>query len=370
MKSTVYFATARVNNEKKNLVKQTANLFDRVGGEKIIKKEDLVGIKLSFSEVGNTSFLRPVYIRPIVDKVKRCGAKPFLTDTNTLYAGGRSNSVDHINTAIANGFSHDVAGVPVIIADGLRGKGFSTVEINLKNFSEARIGSEIFNADAIISAAHIHGHECTGMAGTFKNIGMGLASRAGKQAIHCQDEAPQVNPSKCIGCGECIEWCPVKAISLKDKKAFVNARLCIRCGECTATCRHKAIAIIWHDASGNIQERIVEYAYAVLKNKKDKAIFYNFLLDISPGCLCMRHSDAPIVPDIGILASTDPVALEEASLNLVNQQRGIKDSKLTKNFAKGEDKFRDMYPKLDSKRTMKYAEEIGLGTRSYKLIRI
>jgi len=370
MKSIVYFASARVSSPEKNLIQQTANLFDKVGGQKIIKKEDLVGIKLSFSEVGNTSFLRPIYIRQIVDKVKECEARPFLTDSNTLYIGGRSNAVDHINTAIKNGFSYDVVGAPVIIADGLRGKDFVNIEINLRNFRDAKIGAGICYADAIISASHIHGHSATGLAGTFKNIGMGLADRAGKQAIHSQDEAPKVDKAKCIGCGECIEWCPVKAISLKEKKAYVNSPTCIRCGECTVTCRHKAIAIIFQDGSGNIQERIVEYAYAVLKNKKDKAIFYTFLLDICPGCLCMRHSDTPIVPDVGILASTDPVALEQASYDLVNQQPGIKDSKIKKNFAPGEDKFRDIYPDVDSKRVMKYAEEIGMGSRSYRLVKV
>lgn len=357
MKSTVYFAGARVNNAEKSLVKQTASLFDRVGGERIIDKEDLVGIKLSFSEFGNTSFLRPVFVSQLVDKVRKCGAKPFLTDCNTLYTGGRSNSVDHINTAIKNGFSYDVVGAPIIIADGLRGKNFIKVDINLKNFSEAKIGSEIFHADAIISASHIHGHGCTGMAGTFKNIGMGLASRSGKQAIHCQDEAPRVDKAKCIGCGGCVKWCPVKAIILKGKKAVVDERRCIRCGECTATCRHKAIAIRWLDTSGNVQERIVEYAYAVLKNKRKKAIFYNFLLDICPGCLCMRHSDIPIVPDIGILTSTDPVALDQASFDLINQQQGIRGSRLKKNFSSGKDKFRDIYPSIDSERIMKYAEK-------------
>lgn len=370
MKSIVYFASAHVEKPEKSLVVQTSNLFERVGGKRIIKKDDLVAIKLSFSELGNISFLRPIFIRQIVDKVKECGAKPFLTDSNTLYTGGRSNSVDHINTAIRNGFSYEVVGAPIIIADGLRGKGFVNIEINLKNFRVAKIGSEILHADDIVVASHIHGHGSTGMAGTFKNIGMGFASRSGKQAMHCQDEAPKVSKKSCVGCGECTVWCPVKAIRLKDRKASIDARICIRCGECTATCRHRAIAIRWHDASGNIQERIVEYAYAVLKDKMDKVIFYNFLIDICPGCLCMRHSDIPIVSDIGVLASLDPVALEQATFDLINRQQGIKSSRLKKNLARGRDKFRDIYPEVDSRRMMKYAEEIGLGRRSYKLIRI
>jgi len=367
MPSTVYFASADVSRTRKDLVSQVGNLFDAAGGADIVSGGDLVAVKLSFSEVGNTAYLRPQLVRPVVRKVKDSGGKPFLTDANTLYVGGRSNSVDHVETAIRNGFSYAVVEAPVIIADGLRGKSYVEVRIDQKNCKTARIGAEVHHADALISLAHVHCHGGTGLAATFKNIGMGLGSRSGKQAMHSQREAPSVDEAKCVGDAECIRYCPVNAIRLERGKAKIDGDTCIRCGECTVTCPHGAIAIRWGDEPGLLQERIVEYTLAILKNKKDKCLFYAFLLDVVPDCLCNARSDRPFIPNVGILASRDPVALEQATFDTVNAQQGIEASRLSSAHKQGADKLRALYPDIDSELTMEYAEQVGLGSREYRI---
>ena len=367
MSSTVFFASAETSRTRKDLLTQVRNLFDAAGGDKIIAREDLVALKLSFSEVGNTAYIRPPLVREVVRKVREAGGKPFLTDAGTLYVGGRANAVDHLETAIRNGFTFAVVEAPIIIADGLRGKSFVEVKIDQKNCETARIGAEAYHANALISLAHVHGHGGTGLAATFKNIGMGFGSRAGKQEMHSQEEPPAVDTAKCVGCGECVRYCPANAIRVAEKKAKVDAATCIRCGECTVTCPHGAIAIRWGDEPGRLQERIVEYTFAVLKDKKKKCLFYAFLLDVTPGCLCTSASHRPFIPDVGILASRDPVALEQATFDMVNAQEGIKASTLPSGHREGANKYRALFPDQESELTMRYAEELGLGSRKYKI---
>ena len=360
MPSTVLFASAEVSRTRKSLVEQMGNLFDAAAGREIVGTGDLVAVKLSFSEVGNTAYVRPPLVREVVTKVKEHGGKPFLTDANTLYAGGRSNTVDHIETAVRNGFAYSVVDAPIIIADGLRGKSYVDVPIDQKNCKSARIGAEVYYADGLISLAHVHAHPATGLAATFKNIGMGLGSRAGKQAMHSQKDPPKVDRRKCVGDAECIRQCPVNAIKLVGGKAKINGKVCIRCGECTVTCPHGVIAIRWGDEPGLLQERIVEYALAILKNKRK-------MLDVTPDCLCWSMSDKPFIHDVGILASRDPVALEQATFDMVNAQEGLKDSRLPGGHKKGANKYAALVPEEDSEITMRYAEQLGLGRRNYRI---
>ena len=367
MPATVYFASAEVSRTRKDLLTQMGNLFDAAGGKRIISPGDLTAVKLSFSEVGNTAYLRPPFVRQVVRRVKEQGGKPFLTDANTLYSGGRSNAVDHIETAMLNGFTYAVVEAPVIIADGLRGKGAVAVKINQKHCKTARIGADVYHADAFISLAHVHGHGGTGLAATFKNIGMGLGSRAGKQEMHSQKEPPSVDAGKCTGDAVCVRDCPVKAIKLVRRKAVIDGDACIRCGECTVSCPHGAIAIRWGDDPGQMQERIAEYTLAVLKNKKRKCLFYAVLLDVTPGCLCTPLNERPFIPDVGLLASRDPVALEQATFDMVNAQQGLKESNLPRGHRKGCDKYKALYPQQDSEHLIRYAEKLGLGTRVHKI---
>jgi hypothetical protein len=366
MPSKVYFTDMRAKHGL-NLLDKLGKLYDAAGFQEFIKPKELVALKVHFGERGNTSYIRPQFLRKIVDKVKAAGGKPFLTDANTLYVGSRANAVDHLITAIENGFPYSVVNAPLIIADGLNGKDYRTVEVNLKHFKEVKIGSAICHADSFIAVSHFKGHEATGFGGTLKNVGMGSGCRSGKQQMH-SDLLPRIKDGKCLACGRCIKWCPGEAISVAEQ-AIIEYEKCIGCGECTVTCPHGAIGINWKTQQDVIQEKIVEYAYGVLKDKKDKAGFITFVMGVTPDCDCVSYSDAPIIGDVGILASRDPVALDQACIDLVNQQAGLKNSRLGEEN-QAEDKFGTLYPDVDWRVQLAYGEEIGLGTRDYELVKI
>lgn len=367
--SAVYFSDLR-SSMKKNLLAKLGELLDRAGLEEIVSSRDLVALKLHFGEKGNTAFIRPVFIRTIVDRVHALGAFPFLTDANTLYAGTRGNSVSHLKTATENGFAYSVVGAPLIIADGLRGAAYASIPVKQRHVETAYIGREIIDADGIISLAHFKGHELSGFGGTIKNVGMGCASRKGKLQQH-SDLSPKVKRKKCVGCGECVAHCSRKAISLTDeKKAVIDPLKCIGCGECILICPNGAIDIQWSKDIDVFQEKMAEYTLAALKNKRGKSLFVNFILQVSPACDCYGHSDAAIVSDIGIAASRDPVAIDQASADLVNQHLPAEGSCISGRVKTGEDKFRVLYPKVDWSIQLKHAERIGLGSRKYELITI
>ncbi|MBU0735392.1 MAG: DUF362 domain-containing protein [Proteobacteria bacterium] len=367
-KSKVYFSDLRTS-VKESLPAKMKRLMENAGLNGIIAKRNLVAIKLHFGEKGNTAFIRPLLIRPIVDLIKGLKASPFLTDANTLYAGTRGDSVAHLMTAIENGFAYSVVNAPLIIADGIRGASFSRVKIDQQNIKTAYIGKDIVDADALISVAHFKGHELSGFGGTIKNIGMGCAARKGKLDQH-SDLSPKVKKKKCVGCGDCVDHCAQRAISLREEKAGIDPEKCVGCGECILICSNGAIDVQWNADIQLFQKKMVEYTLAVLKGKEEKVFFLNFLTDISPACDCYGHSDAPIVHDIGIVASKDPVAIDQASVDLVNRQAGISGSCLTKCMGPGEDKFRGVYPKIDWTIQLDYAEQIGLGNRKYELVTI
>jgi uncharacterized protein len=366
--SKVYFTDLRTSFTKNLLFKETA-LLESIDLKGAIAPRGLIAIKLHFGEKGNLAFIRPNFIRRIVDYIKECGACPFLTDTNTLYSGSRGNSVSHLNTAIENGFAYAVVNAPVIIADGMRGGSYETVAINQTLIKNAFIAKEIYNSDALISVAHFKGHEVSGFGGTIKNLGMGCAARKGKLQQH-SDLLPKVKGRKCIGCGECASHCAQSAISIQDDRAVIDPEKCVGCGECIIICPNDAIDVQWGKDTALFQKKMVEYAYAALKGKEKTSAFLNFLLQISPGCDCTPFNDEPIVRDLGIMASRDPVAIDQASLDMVNRQTGLDGSCLKGNKEAGEDKFRGIYPWIDSTVQLEYAEEIGLGSRAYEMITI
>lgn len=368
MASNVFFIDFRASY-KENFVVKLKRLVDTAGLQERVKKKDLVAIKLHFGEWGNTAFIRPLYIRHIVDSVKAVGAVPFLTDANTLYAGSRGNAADHLKTAAENGFAYSVVQAPLVIADGLRGKSETPVPVNLKNCREVYIGSEIVEADALISVAHFKGHELTGFGGAIKNVGMGAASRRGKMAQH-SDVAPKVKQKKCIGCGECALHCAQEAIYFVEQKAQVDPDKCIGCGECILVCETGAVQIQWNQTIPVFLEYMVEYTCGALMNKRGKSLFINFINHVSPACDCPPYNDAPIVPDIGVAASTDPVALDQACVDLVNNAAALPHSCMKDKLGPGEDKFKGLYPKVDWPIQLDYAEKLGLGTRAYELVKI
>ncbi|MBS4536597.1 DUF362 domain-containing protein [Clostridium sp. D2Q-14] len=367
MKDNVYFINFRSDSERNNIHNKIKRLFEKSGMKNVLTEGDLTAIKVHFGEKGRHAYLHPTFVRQIVDKVKEYGANPFLTDTNTLYTGSRTNSVIHMNTAIENGFAYSVVNAPIIIADGVYSKNSIDVEINKKHCKTAKIAGDIYNSNSMIVLSHVKGHGMAGFGGTIKNLAMGCASASGKQIQH-SDAKPRVTEEKCISCGICIKNCPVNAIEMK-KKAFINHDICIGCGECTTVCPKRAIDVQWETDDNVFLEKMAEYAYGAVKDKKGKIGYINFIMNVTPLCDCVPWNDTPIVNDIGILASFDPVAIDKASIDLIDQALGNKNSKLSNDYEIGTDKFRSIH-NIDGKKILDYCEEIGLGNKKYELIEI
>ncbi|MDD4004010.1 MAG: DUF362 domain-containing protein [Elusimicrobiaceae bacterium] len=370
MKSKVYFADARSQGWRNSMPAKLEKLFDAADFSACIPAAGLVAVKMHFGELGGHLFVNPVFARAVVDKVKHCGGQPFLSDTNTLYSGSRKNAVVHARTASLHGFGPAVTDAPVVIADGLLGRDERLVEIGLKHFKQARVASAFVEADALVVLSHFKGHIMAGFGGSIKNLAMGCASVAGKREQHSTRQ--QVVPEKCAGCGLCAEACPEKAISVSGRKAFIARELCIGCGECMTVCPQGAIDLDWATDIGEFSERLTEYAYAAAKPfaQKGRAAYFNFLLNITPECDCVPWSDAPIVPDIGVLASKDPVALDQASFDLVRDSAGLQNTALHAGHACGQDKFKALAGNTMPEAPLAYGEKIGLGSRAYELIRL
>ncbi|MRS12306.1 MAG: DUF362 domain-containing protein [Actinobacteria bacterium] len=366
MSATVFFAPMR-SQMKRSMVARVGGLLQRAGLGDAIAEDDLVALKLHFGEQGNTGFVHPVYLREVVRRVRDAGGKPFLTDANTLYRGQRANAVDHLACAIHNGFSYATVDAPIVIADGLDGREAVDVPVAAgRHFESVRIGSAAVHADAMVVVTHVKGHEATGFGGALKNVGMGLGCRSAKQRMHA-DFRPEVAPEKCTACGRCVKWCPVSAIAIDpDRIAEVDYAVCYGCGECVAACPYGAIATQWKTDAAVLQEKVVEHAAGALAGKDGKVVCLSFLTAVSPDCDCWHFSDAPIVPDLGVLASTDIVAIEQAAYDMVTQAAGLAGSR-GEGMGAGSDKFTAITG-VDGTRAIAYAEEMGLGTSEYELV--
>ncbi len=362
MPAKVYFIKSGSKNIKDNNINKLKKIYDKSGFGKYFKKDDITAIKVHFGEKGNDTYVSPLYVRAIVDKLKQNDVKPFITDTNTLYKGSRANSVDHLITAIENGFAYSVVNAPLIIADGIKSRNVKEVHINKKHFKTVKIANEIYDADSMVVISHFKGHGMAGFGGAIKNLAMGCANNVGKMQQHTM--RPIVSSQGCIGCGICVDNCPVDAIQLIEKKAEISHEKCIGCGECLSYCPEKTITIDWKTDLTSFMERMSEYALGAVKSFKGKKIIYiNLVINVTPLCDCVPWSDLPIVNDIGILASKDPVALDKACYDLVKKAKG-RDGKTDY------DKFTNEHKNTKPLIQINYAETIGLGKKEYEIIEL
>lgn len=368
MSSTVYFTDFRCHPGT-NQEDKIKRLCKAAGMQNIDFDGKFVAIKMHFGELGNLAFLRPNYARYIADLVKEKGGKPFLTDCNTLYPGSRKNALEHLDCANLNGFNTVSTGCQIIIADGLRGTDETEVEINGEYIKSAKIGKAVMDADIFISLNHFKGHESTGFGGAIKNIGMGCGSRAGKMEQHNEGK-PVVDASLCRGCRRCSRECGSDAFTYVNNKAVINYDLCKGCGRCIGACGFDAIENPNWNTNEILDRKMAEYAYAVCK---DRPTFHISLIkDVSPFCDCHGENDAPILPDIGILCSFDPVALDQACADLCLKQTPLENSLLSdhlheEGFECHHDHFLDANPNSEWQAALDQAEKIGLGSRTYEL---
>lgn len=371
-KSKVYFTDFRTRVGV-SLTEKLQRLIKKAGITDIDMDGKFVAIKMHFGELGNLSYLRPNYAKAVADVVKECGGKPFLTDCNTLYPGSRKNALEHLDCANINGFNTITTGCQIIIGDGLRGTDDITVPVrNGEYCKEAYIGRAVMDADIFISLTHFKGHESTGFGGAIKNIGMGCGSRAGKMHQHNSGK-PIVHDDLCRGCHRCAKECGSDAITYENGKAVINQDICKGCGRCIGACAFDAIENQNWNANKILGRKMAEYSQAVCDGRPTFHI--SLVRDISPNCDCHGENDAPILPDVGIFASFDPVALDQACVDACLHATPMPNSQLSDNLADPHwhhhhDNFLDSNPNVRWKETLEHAEKIGLGTREYELIQM
>lgn len=369
--SKVYFADFRAKSFRENLQQKLTRLMKTAGMGDIDFDGKYTAIKLHFGEPGNLAFLRPNWAKTVVDFVKERGGKPFLTDCNTLYVGGRKNALDHLDSAYLNGFSPFSTGCHCIIADGLKGTDEALVPVSGGTYvKEAKIGRAIMDADVFISLTHFKGHEATGFGGTLKNIGMGSGSRAGKMEQHSAGK-PVVLQKKCIGCGSCTKICAHGAAVVgENRKATIDQDKCVGCGRCLGNCPVDAIIAANDESNDILNCKIAEYTKAVVNGRP--CFHISLVVDVSPNCDCHGENDAPVVQDVGMFASFDPIALDQACADAVNALPPLPNSALTdpKDACEEDDHFHHIHPDTNWEVALKHGEKLGLGTRNYQLIKI
>ena len=374
-KSKVYFSDFRTPAYGDGIPTKLKKLIKAAGIGSIEMDGRFVAIKMHFGELGNVSFLRPNFAKVVVDVVKELGGKPFLTDCNTMYPGFRKNALEHLYCAWENGFSPLSTGCPIIIADGL--KGTDDIEVPVQGgeyVKNAKIGRAIMDADIFISLTHFKGHELTGFGGAIKNIGMGCGSRAGKTEQHSSSK-PVIEAALCRGCRRCQRECANGGLEFdaQSRKMTINYANCVGCGRCLGACNFDAIQFSQENAPQLLNRRMTEYAKAVVDGRPQFHV--SLIVDVSPNCDCHSENDAPILPDIGMFASFDPVALDQACVDACMACEPLPNSQLSDNihsegFVDHHDHFRNSRPETEWQSCLEHSEKIGLGSRSYELVKI
>lgn len=374
-KAKVYFTDFRTPYGGDTMPGKLKKLIRKAGIAQLNLEGQFVAIKIHFGELGNVSYLRPNYARAVVDVVKELGGKPFLTDCNTLYPGSRKNALEHLYCAWENGFTPLTVGCPILIGDGL--KGTDDIEVPVQGgeyVKNAKIGRAVMDADVIISLTHFKGHEATGFGGALKNLGMGCGSRAGKKEQHNNGKA-YVQQELCRGCRRCMRECANDGLvfDAENRKMHVDKEHCVGCGRCVGACNFDAIDFEDPNSNQMLNYRIAEYAKAVVDGRPQFHI--SMVMDISPNCDCHEENDAPILPDVGMFASFDPLALDQACVDACLKCEPLPNSQLGEHlrdphFEDHHDHFTNSTPESEWQSCLSHAEKIGLGTRAYELIKL
>ncbi len=353
MPSDVFYAPFDDGADEAAVREATSRLFRRAGLGEVSAGGALTAVKTHFGERGNDSFIPPSFVKVIVDEVRSGGGEPCLVETSTLYRGQRHNALDHFNLAVEHGFGPEAMGCPLLFMDGLRGNLHVEREVGLKRCETVAVAGDFVHVPAVIVVTHLTGHMLGGLGGAIKNVAMGLASRAGKLRQHSQGR-PHIKDEECIACGACAEWCPEEAITVGEVAA-IDAEKCIGCGECAAVCPVGAVGFSWDAPAEAFNEKMAEYAFGILRGKQ--AGFVTFLHRITADCNCMGKRAESVAPDLGVLAGRDPVAIDQAAVDLVNE-------------AHGADLFEELWPGKRYRAQLEHGEAIGLGTRHYNLVRV
>lgn len=356
MDTKVYLAKVGDGASAQEQVEALKKLYVAGSLGKVVEKRDFVAIKFHVGEKNNTTHIKPEIIREIVDQTKGAGGLAFLTETSTLYKGERENAVKHLLHAHRHGFGIEQMGAPFIMADGLTGNSEHEVQIDGELHKSVKVAREIMSADSLIVVSHPTGHPATGLGACIKNIGMGLASRMGKMREHSA-MLPEIIHDKCRFCKKCIQWCPQEAIIEKDGKAFILSEKCIGCGECLAVCRYDSVKYDWNAESGFTQKSMAEHAYGIVKGKLGKCLYINVLVDMTVDCDCFSVKQTKCIPDIGLVASFDPVAVDKATLDLTAAIHGKTLAELS-------------HARHDAMIQIRHAAKIGMGSLEYELVEV
>jgi uncharacterized Fe-S center protein len=356
MKSKVYFVRADGREPAEVLAEKAKRAYLATGLNDRIAEDEFAALKIHFGEVDNTGYIKPQWLTGLIWEVRTRTKHAFLTDSNTLYVGNRSNSIDHLRLAWSHGFTPETTGVPVIIADGLIGHDMQEPRSAQARTSSSKIASAILDSDVLVCLTHVTGHVQTGLGAAIKNMGMGCASRAGKLDQHSVTR-PRVNAKQCRNCGVCAAFCPEAAIVQAEGHVVIDPARCIGCGECLVVCKFDAIKMKWDEDSVRLQEKLAEYAFRVFEHFKGKAGFVNFLIQVTKDCDCMAKNQKRILEDIGIVASIDPVAVDQATADLIVERGG------------GKDPLRAGY-NIDWSAQLAHGEKIGLGMTTYDLVEL
>lgn len=370
MKSKVYFASADVVKGK-GLLERLKIILDKLGLSRIVNEGEAVAVKLHMGEAGQTRYIRPAFARQVVEEVKKAGGRPFVTDTTTLYRHKRGNLFDYLETAAYHGFTAETMGCPIIIADGLKNTGVEIEVASPLRLSRIKVAQYIYEADCLISLAHLTFHPFVAPAASIKNIGMGCTTREAKMAMHTSEAKPEFKAKKCIVCKICLRICPGEAFSWKDDRIHFDPTRCVGCGDCISECKGHALTVPWQSqAAYDVQKGTLDAYRAVAATfAPGKMIFINLALDITELCDCIQHSDIPVIPDIGLLAGTDPLAVDKASYDLILKSAGYPGSKLADRSPE-EDPAEKLTAEMRVDRFFDMAEKADVGQTEYELVEV